>query len=1212
MMKNHTMHRVLSLIFAAVLLMQCLIVGTTLPASAGIGDDFDEKYVIFDGGASGKTVKWSAGSHVLWSTTNFNLNIPTDLPEEKIGLYIHITLDAESAKAMNTAGEIELARQTCDKGEIHCSTTAYIWREGENEAIIPLTTIGGYTDGGQERLDLYETINWFRFYTTPSTTKLSKTAEATIWEVAVVDSTAAGVEFGGDDTYLQLTAPLTATPNTIEASIKTNALSTTWTMGTYSGVRYDEKVLSNKTGTIQGVDGIPDGTPYVGGTVKKGGFFGTTDMKFDLSIPKVYDRDDLALTFWLYTSTGKVTKSYIELTSSGKCDVEELCWLTTDAEFADLKVGWNKIVLPLNSRNGAGFDYTRINFSRIWGSQAEGDKATEEFEMYVSEMKIEVYGGGAADASDGFEMVDGLPTWKVLDFSKMPTNWDGGKIATGKVWEDDGSGDAQPADGTVYMEVTPGTTLTFAGDHATHANEKYWKAGFTAGTGNGFIEPNIPKQYALSDLTFTFWIYIPDANLVPDDIGADSPNFEFTSDGDVDGAEIDYLYMWQKIGGLKDGWNYVEIPMDEMDAASDFDLYGINFFRWSYMCLLKDSTGKVDERVRYADFRIVSSVDRQNESAPAASDSSALKPISDDAYMIFSNIGTDDTPIALYLTAQGYVAWTWGDKNYTSDFNTYTGEWIDLALVRDMSAGKFYLYADGEVVYETSAQGTQDIVPKSAHSIAADGQGKGLFEGWLADVRVWSDVRTAQEIRDNRVPKLGHDTNGLSATEPGLLGAWYLIGSTDYVLSFVADTAANGNHAVYAGSRADDWVDYTVPTDVIGENYYTMVFIPDIQELVTGKFTEEWMTAAQWIADNVEKENIVHVIGAGDSTWTDAPAQWEIAKAGFDLFTDRVSWSNMTGNHDYPGSCNPVDDPNYTRRDSTNYQTYFGLDYIDSTAAADTFVDYFDDPYEISTTENAYYRFTVNGINWMILQLEYLPRVHVIEWAAQVLSEYPDDNVILTTHSYITTDNATYTTQWMPYTKEDSEIGGYLGELEGEVWPNGTAKPIWDELIKQNPNIKLLLCGHAGTGDGHVLTKQTKNAAGNTIPQVMINAQDLDVSYFEGQALGMLGLLRFSADGKNVEIQYYSPYHDASYHPSYEEMLHLELAITGESTVAPEYPAKPDEDDPSDSTPEDPTPGEPVTDGEKNDDVLIAIIAVAAVLVAGAVTVVLILLKKKK
>jgi len=39
----------------------------------------------------------------------------------------------------------------------------------------------------------------------------------------------------------------------------------------------------------------------------------------------------------------------------------------------------------------------------------------------------------------------------------------------------------------------------------------------------------------------------------------------------------------------------------------------------------------------------------------------------------------------------------------------------------------------------------------------------------------------------------------------------------------------------------------------------------------------------------------------------------------------------------------------------------------------------------------------------------------------------------------------------------------------------------------------------------------------------------------------MLGLLRFSADGTKCEIQYYSPYHDATYHPSNLEMLSLSL-----------------------------------------------------------------------
>lgn len=1201
--------RVLAWLCALACLASTLII-TSLPVHANMSDQFADKYTIFEGE---KTVKWGKGSHVIWSTSGFDLEVSEDLPEDKAGIYIRIELDAAAAAALNTAGEIELAYEQCDVSEVHCNTTVVTWKEGLNEVIIPLMAHAGYTNGSGEQFDLYHTINHFRFYTNPGSANVSKNAQATIYEVALIDATAAGMEFGGGDTYLRLEKPLSATPNTIEASIKTNTLTTSWTLGTYSGVRYNSDILTNQTGTIKGEAGIPDGTPYVGGTVKKGGFFGTTDLKFDISIPKAYSRDQLALTFWLYTSTGEVTKSYLELTSSGTCDKEELCWTTKDAEFANLKKGWNKIVLPLSSRNGSGFDYTRVNYTRIWGSQDAGDKATAEFDMYVSEMKIEIYSGTAGGVEESLEMVNGLPTWRVLDFTKTPQNWDGGVISVGKTWKNDGSGKAQPADGTVYMEVKPGKTLTFDHNHAVYPGEDYWKAGFTASTGNAFVAPEIPKQYKIEDLTFAFWIYVPDADLTPDDISAESPNFEFTSDGDVDGAEIDYLNMWKKIGGLEDGWNYVTIPMREMDADGSFDLYGINFFRWTYMCSLKDPT--IDECVRYADFRILSSVNRQNAAAGEDDDTEVVSL--DDTYMIFSNVGTDETPIALYLTAQGNVAWTWGDRSYTSDYNAYTGEWIDLALVRDMSANKFLLYADGEVVYEASAQGTTDIVPTTPHSIAADGKGGALYEGWLADVRVWSDVRTAEEIRASRVPKIGRGDNGLSKTEQGLLGAWFLVGSTDHVLGSIPDTTGN-NPARYAGTRADQWVDYSVPTNIVGENYYTMVFIPDTQELVTGSFTEEWMTAAQWIADNIEKENIVHVMGAGDNTWTDAPAQWEIARAGFDLFTNKVSWSNMTGNHDYPGSCLPVDDKTHTIRDTTNYQHYFGEDYISETAAADTFVDYFDDPYGISTTENSYNRFKVNGIQWMILQLEYQPRVHVIEWANEIAAKYPDDNIILTTHSYINADTADWCTQWMPYTKRDHEIGGYLCSLEGKSWPDGTTAPIWNNLIKNNANIKLLLCGHAGTGDGHVLTKLTKNAAGVTVPQVMINAQDLDVSYFQGEALAMLALLRFSADGQKVEIQYYSPYHDGTYHPSNEQMLSLTLDITGEATEQIKYPEE--KDDQPEPTPDpdpdsEPNPGEQEQPGEELDSgnlVVVIVIAAAALLIVGGVIAVILTKKKKK
>ncbi len=523
-------------------------------------------------------------------------------------------------------------------------------------------------------------------------------------------------------------------------------------------------------------------------------------------------------------------------------------------------------------------------------------------------------------------------------------------------------------------------------------------------------------------------------------------------------------------------------------------------------------------------------------------------------YTIFSNEGSgDEQPIGLSMTETGALIFQWGETTFTVPCNVRTGEWVDIAIVRNMADKKFYVYLDGEQAGAFDAAGTPDIVPTAPHTIALVPDGV-VFRGGIADIRVWSDVRTQKEIRDNRIDKTGNRTNGIAADEQGLIGNWYLVGTAEYILDVQEDGSPYKNHAKFAGSRADDWVEYDIPTDVIGEDYYTMVFIPDTQELCTGTFTDEWMAAAQWIADNVEKENIVHVIGAGDNTWTDDTAQWQRIKAGWDLFTDKVSWSNMTGNHDYPGSCTPVDNPDYTERNTTKYNLYFGQKYIQSTAAKETYCGSFADKYNIygvtadpngkyQGAENSFFRFTVNGVRWMILQLEYHPRVSVINWANEILAQYPDDNVILTTHAYIGDDNGRYSTHWMPYTKSDAQIGGYIGELMSspDPWPGGSEQPIWTHIIDGNDNVKMLLCGHDGTSDGHVLTRWDENQAGNTVPQVMINAQDLDISYFAGQAMSMLGLLRFSADGTKCEIEYYSPWHDATFHPSNTNMLSLSL-----------------------------------------------------------------------
>ena len=100
---------------------------------------------------------------------------------------------------------------------------------------------------------------------------------------------------------------------------------------------------------------------------------------------------------------------------------------------------------------------------------------------------------------------------------------------------------------------------------------------------------------------------------------------------------------------------------------------------------------------------------------------------------------------------------------------------------------------------------------------------------------------------------------------------------------------------------------------------------------------------------------------------------------GFDTFTSSVSWSNMIGNHDY------VWNNNY--RDSAKYNANFGLDYIASTGASSTYKGSYDDPSGVSGVENSYYTFSVNGVKWMILQLEYYPRQSVLTWANSILDD---------------------------------------------------------------------------------------------------------------------------------------------------------------------------------------------------------------------------------
>ncbi len=1291
-----TAKRILALLCVTMMLFSCCLSGLTFmvsaDATAGGTTQYSNKWTIFYPGESGETLTYAAGGRFVKAVSGFHAVIPSTYAWEDMAVYVHMTLDETAVTAFEKGGAVELSQSTVDKSERWWNLASPEWQVGENAILLPLSASGSNL-GGAAAFDLYSPINFFRMYADPNAAEFTANSSVTIWEIALVDISEAGVRFGDDDTYLQLSAPLSATPNTIEVSVKAEKETvgkepTSWyisengagvasgsaasgvsdgsgtgyntlpqglsyTIGSSQGggsksfsalpipekyttadlalsfwlwvddanafnsgyieltssgtwdqnewnwnighlkntgkvtltngwnyvclpfswgsesiatfdlyginfIRFHSKsciigmsdvkvevlaetkllkekewllysmydVIADDTKVTDGAGGEPAGLPYVEGTLAGNGQFLLWQGFNALDIPSGTQQKDLSLSFWMYLDDRAKISSlgHLELSSSGTCDKQEIeiQFLEGKSCMANVTSGWNYVVIPLASdwianNNGGAFNPTAINFIRWYGvATVDGAPVVAR----LANLKI----SSIADDTASWDVTNLLYSWGM----QAHTITNAGAITWGNLWDDWCEG-AAPNVGSHYVEFT-------AADAAADFNAALH---FHNNAGSLILSEMfvIPEKYRRDNIALSFWMYVNDTDLLRDKV----PEIYLGSAY----SRNDIQYDGNLLASLQDGWNYIELPLSSFkDLTGSFNMQFINYFRIDQVYAAPAGV------VRYADIEL------KVISEPTITATAVNVTEKDDVF--FGNTNTADAnPIALFANSDGNVCWVWGDKQYASDFNIRTGEWIDLALVRDTAAGKFTLYADGVVVAEADAAGTADILPTVAHSIGADGLGVTL-DGTIADVRAWSDARTADEINAGRVSKIGRTTCGFTADEQGLIDAWFLVGDLNYVLSDTVVASIKGNDLVFRGSRADDWVDYEIPTDVIGEDYYTMVFVPDTQELVTGKFTEEWMAAAQWIADNVETENIVHVIGAGDNTWTNATGEWNNAKAGWDLFTDKVSWSNMTGNHDYPGSCTPVDDPNHIIRDTTNYNNLFGIDYIQSTAAANTYIGSFADDYDIygteadangkySGAENSYYRFNVNGVQWMILQIEYHPRVSVINWANDILDKYPNDNVIFTTHAYITGDNADYCPHWMPYTKSDAEIGGYIGDLmpSGAVaWPGGTEQPIWTEIVAKHNNVKLLLCGHAENSDGHVLTRWDTNEAGNVVPQVMINAQMEDIRYFNDYAMSMLGILRFSADGTKVEIQYYSPFHDASYHPSNQAMRSLELTTT--------------------------------------------------------------------
>lgn len=786
-----------------------------------------------------------------------------------------------------------------------------------------------------------------------------------------------------------------------------------------------------------------------------------------------YGLDELALVFRVYAEKAGVLGTGDNFRLGSKHDLGT-AFVHYDYKDIPVEAGWNDIVLPLDQITNInnGFTLEQINcFGFTVYNLAAGDKRIfEDIKLKVIQQTEWVLRPGKDTASDSGHTLGAYTT--------VDTD--------------------EPGKGKECF-VIDATSAAING----------------LGTINNNINYNLSK-YKMSDLAVTFWVYANKAGTL-----GTGDNFRLGS-GQYKGSS--FIHYDYKDISVKAGWNYIELPLDTWhNIQNGFTLSKISCFGFTTYNLAAGD-------VRYiGDMKIVLREGAGNSSQ--GSQNKVQVTVTKDVtsteknHMLFSNANAkgEENTYALFVTKDGYPALLYGTTQFTLTKSVRTGEWVDIAVVKD-DDGYISFYLDGEFVAK-SETATSDTLssPTTKHCIGADAKGTQLMKGALADVRVWSDVRTADEIKNNRVEKQpGVTANGLGTKTKGLLGNWFLYGNIEYVLETMPDTSSNKNAAVFKGSRADDWVDYQIPKE-IGKDYWTIVLVPDIQNLVrTSEYNMRWLEISKWIADNAEKENILHVIGEGDSTWDNSVEHYDRAIEGFSLFNKTVPTNVIIGNHDYVWDLKG--------RDSSRYQEYFGENTILQSATANTYAGYYNDPAGKTTTENSYYRFSVDGKKWMILQLEFHPRKSVLTWAQSILEKYSDDNVIVTTHSYIDGEgNYTINTN-MHYTADDDKVGGSIGD---------TTEAIWNTYLKDYSNIKLIVCGHSHNWTGSVVTREETNKDGDKVPVLMVNAQDMDAAdgadtskaYYTYEPIGLLGILRFSADGSNVALQYYAPAYGKSYSP---------------------------------------------------------------------------------
>lgn len=257
---------------------------------------------------------------------------------------------------------------------------------------------------------------------------------------------------------------------------------------------------------------------------------------------------------------------------------------------------------------------------------------------------------------------------------------------------------------------------------------------------------------------------------------------------------------------------------------------------------------------------------------------------------------------------------------------------------------------------------------------------------------------------------------------------------------------------------------------------YSFAFVGDTQ-IITESYPDKLSKIYDWIINNKNDKKIKYVFGLGDITNSDTDREWNDALKQISKLNGKIPYSLVRGNHD----------------STEKFVKYFNNN---------TYKNQFEGFYQDSIN-NSWRTFKAGKVNYLLITFDYGPSDDVLKWAAEIIENHPNHQVIITTHAYMFRDGTTLDDKdvWPP-----SSTGG-----------SNDGDDIWEKLVSKYENIVLVVSGHDPCDK--IVTTQVKGDKGNTVTQILIDPQGVDSAL---GATGMVALFYFSEDGSELQIEYYS------------------------------------------------------------------------------------------